>query len=61
MKVSYLLQGLQYSVITGNIDTNVLDISTDSRKVKKNDMFVCICGSRHNSHEDIVNVINELQ
>ena len=39
-------------------DLEIKDISTDSRKVKKNDMFVCLRGTQFDSHNYIQDAIN---
>ena len=51
MKLENLLEGLEYSLLQGSLDTQVSDIVYDSRKVKQDAAFVCIVGTRRDSHD----------
>jgi UDP-N-acetylmuramoyl-L-alanyl-D-glutamate--2,6-diaminopimelate ligase len=51
MKLSEILRGLEYSVVQGNIDLNISEVQYDSRKVKKEDLFVCIEGFNVDGHK----------
>lgn len=51
MKLGDLLSKLDYKLINGSIDVEISDIVYDSRKVKKNCVFVCLKGSNINSHK----------
>ena len=46
-----LVQGLEYELIQGDLNAPVADIRYDSRKVGKDDLFVCIVGTQRDSHE----------
>ena len=51
MKLEQLLNGLEYTVLQGDTDREVTDIIYDSRKVTKDTAFVCIVGTRRDSHD----------
>jgi len=54
MKLSNLLSQLQdYKLKKGSTDLEISDLVYDSRKVKKGCLFVCMVGSRIDSHEYI--------
>lgn len=50
MKLKKLLDGLKYTIIKGNDDLEINEIQYDSRKVKKNDAFICIKGYQSDGH-----------
>ena len=57
MKLSKLLERLEYVSITGDMETEVGDIVNDSRKVTENSLFFCISGAAfdgHNFAEEVV-------
>lgn len=58
MKLSELVSGLDYEVLNGNIDIEILDIAYDSRKVKKGHLFVCIKGYKTDGHEYIESAVD---
>ncbi len=51
MILSKVLQGLDYEVIKGSVDVDIQKINYDSRKVKENDVFVCIKGFASDGHK----------
>lgn len=51
MKLNSILNGLEYSFIKGNIDTEISDIIYDSRKIVPNCVFVCLKGSTVDGHK----------
>jgi UDP-N-acetylmuramyl-tripeptide synthetase len=53
MKLEKLLENLKVTVLKGCIDINITDVIYDSRKIKKDCVFVCICGTVRDSHEFI--------
>ncbi|MBR3288296.1 MAG: UDP-N-acetylmuramoyl-L-alanyl-D-glutamate--2,6-diaminopimelate ligase [Lachnospiraceae bacterium] len=62
MKLIHSLQkiiaNLDYKVLNGDIDgVEINNVIYDSRKVSKNDLFVCLNGSRFDSHTKINEVI----
>ena len=46
-----LLKDLKYEVLSGSIDVNVSELVYNTRKVKKECMFVCIKGTTFDSHD----------
>lgn len=44
------LDGLDYELLQGSLDVEVEDISYDSRKAKPGDVFICMTGTRVDSH-----------
>ena len=46
-----LLKDLKYEVLSGSIDVNVSELVYNTRKVKKECMFVCIKGATFDSHD----------
>ncbi|MGI6080395.1 MAG: UDP-N-acetylmuramoyl-L-alanyl-D-glutamate--2,6-diaminopimelate ligase [Candidatus Avilachnospira sp.] len=47
------LKGLDYELITGDIDIEVKDVIYDSRKAEKDTVFVCMTGTKTDSHDFI--------
>jgi UDP-N-acetylmuramoyl-L-alanyl-D-glutamate--2,6-diaminopimelate ligase len=59
MKLKELIKNLEFVDILGNRDIEVSGISYDSRKVKKNDIFVCIIGTKLDGHDYIQQAIDQ--
>lgn len=55
MKISEIIKGLNIEIIQGNGNTEVEALAIDSRKVKKNSMFICIDGMTVDGHRFINN------
>ncbi|MGN0243168.1 MAG: UDP-N-acetylmuramoyl-L-alanyl-D-glutamate--2,6-diaminopimelate ligase [Lachnospiraceae bacterium] len=53
LKLHTLLDHLEYTLVKGNIDTEVSDIIYDSRKCIPNALFVCISGTTVDAHDFI--------
>ncbi len=54
-----ILNNLDYKLLNGKIDnTNICKVVYNSRDVKKDDLFICLNGSRFDSHTKISDVIN---
>ncbi len=51
MKLSTLLNSVEYNVLQGSTEVEVSRIAYDSRKVEKDDIFVCITGFQTDGHE----------
>lgn len=51
MILSNVLEGLDYEIIQGDVNVNIQKINYDSRKVKENDIFVCIKGFASDGHK----------
>lgn len=58
MKLSELLNNIEYKVLQGDINVLITDIVQDSRKVKAGELFVCIKGSNIDGHDLIENVLS---
>ncbi len=50
MKLKNLLQGMQYDVVQGALDTNVTDLACDSRRVLPGSLFVALRGYQQDGH-----------
>ena len=50
MKLKEWLNGLDFELLQGNLEEEVFDVSYDSRKAKPGDVFVCMTGTRVDSH-----------
>jgi len=59
MKLSKLLERLEYKVNQGNDQMEVSDLFYDSRKVEKDSVFVCIAGYAFDGHNYIDDVIGK--
>ena len=57
MKLSKLLEKLEYTVLAGNTDMEISTLVYDSRKVQKDSVFACISGSVRDAHEFIPDVV----
>ena len=57
MKLYKLLKDIDYMIINGDVDIYITSICYDSRKVKKNSIFVCINGTKANGHDFISEAI----
>lgn len=53
MKLYKLMTGIESTLINGDLDVEITSICYDSRKIKKNSVFVCIKGSKINGHNFI--------
>ena len=50
VKLSELLNNVEYELLQGDIDTDISAIEYDSRKVKENSLFVCMSGFASDGH-----------
>jgi len=50
MKLSKLLEGVEYELLQGNTDIEIEGIEYDSRKVKADSLFVCMSGFASDGH-----------
>lgn len=53
MKLNDILKGIEYEVISGNIDITVDNLVYDSRKVKDNSLFIALVGFNSDGHDYI--------
>lgn len=51
MKLLELLDGVKYKLVKGNLDKEIEKVQYDSRKVTKNDIFVCLSGFEVDGHQ----------
>lgn len=59
MKVSSLLERLEYTCLQGTTECDVTTVVYDSRKVEENSMFICIRGAVVDGHKFIPDVIEK--
>ena len=52
-----LLEGVDYTLVRGSLDTEIADIKYDSRFVNKNDLFLARVGTGTDSHEFIASAV----
>ena len=57
MKVSTLLEGLEYICCQGSTEQEVTTVVYDSRKVEENSLFICIRGAVVDGHKFVPDVI----
>ena len=57
MKLQELLNGANYTVISGELDKEISKVQYDSRKVEEGDMFVCLSGFEVDGHDYAQNAI----
>jgi len=57
MRLSDLLNGVTYELIQGDLEKNIDNIQYDSRKIKENDIFVCLSGFEVDGHNYATNAI----
>ncbi len=58
MKLTSLLQDVEYECIQGNVDQEINALIYDSRKAAPGAVFVCICGAVRDGH-DFANEVSE--
>ena len=59
MELKKILNEIQYDVLKGNDEVNINEINYDSRKVKANDVFVCIKGFQSDGHKFVSSAIEK--
>ena len=52
-----MIKNLKVSKSEGSLELDVSDISYDSRKVKKGDVFVCLVGSNSDGHDYVQDAV----
>lgn len=50
MQLRKVLSGLEYKLISGDLDTEITSVEFDSRKVISGSLFVCVCGFTVDGH-----------
>ena len=56
MKLTQLLERLEYEVVQGDDQIEVTELINDSRKVSEGSVFVCISGTARDAHDFVVDV-----
>ena len=59
MKLIDVLNGIDYSLLTGDINLEIKDIKYDSRKVEKGDIYIALKGLTKDGHEYIPEAISK--
>lgn len=59
MKLADLLGDIEYELMQGSLDTEVLDVTNDSRKVQEGFLFFCITGAVFDGHNFAENVAGQ--
>ncbi|MBR3646109.1 MAG: UDP-N-acetylmuramoyl-L-alanyl-D-glutamate--2,6-diaminopimelate ligase [Lachnospiraceae bacterium] len=59
MKLEYLLEKVEYTVIKNGVNIEINKLEYDSRKVEKGDVFICIKGAASDGHKYIPQVIEK--
>ena len=54
-----LLKGLDYECVAGQDTTEVTEVVTDSRKITKGCLFICICGYKTDGHDFAIEAIQK--
>ena len=53
MNLKEILKNIEYELIQGSLDNNIVQIESDSRKIKKNYLFIAINGETVDGHKYI--------
>ena len=59
MKVSALLEDLEYTCLQGDVEREVTSVAYDSRKAEEGSMFICIRGAVVDGHKFIPDVVKK--
>lgn len=59
MKLSVLVENMEYELLQGSLNVEISDVIYDSRKAVKNGVFVCIKGTQRDSHVYINEVVEK--
>ena len=59
MKLSCLLEEMEYECVQGTLDREITTLVYDSRKVEKDSAFVCISGAVCDGHDILIPGIME--
>ena len=52
MKIKNIFKDIKHEIIKGSLETEISDLSIDSREIKNNMMFVAIIGADADGHAD---------
>ncbi len=59
MQIKKLLEKIEYTLLSGSLETEITTLVYDSRKVKQGSVFVCISGTVRDAHEFIPDVVQK--
>ncbi|MGE5628531.1 MAG: UDP-N-acetylmuramoyl-L-alanyl-D-glutamate--2,6-diaminopimelate ligase [Solirubrobacterales bacterium] len=59
MKLKNILEGLEFEVVQGSLDTDIMKIEYDSRKLQKGDLFICIKGYETDGHKYLESAVEK--
>lgn len=59
MKLKELLEGVQYKILQGSVNQSINELATDSRKVRKEDLFICVRGAQSDGHRYIKQAVRQ--
>lgn len=59
MQIQKLMEHLDYTLLTGSMETEISTLVYDSRKVEKDSVFVCISGTVRDAHDFIPDVVEK--
>ena len=59
MKLTDLLESMEYTCLQGEVDVEISSLVYDSRKVQPGSVFVCICGAVVDGHSFAPQVIEK--
>lgn len=51
MRLSDIIGNIEYELVRGSLDTEVLEVENDSRNIKKGTLFFCISGAKFDGHD----------
>lgn len=54
-----LLEKISYTCVQGSLDVQISDVVYDSRKVKKDSLFICIKGAKRDGHSFVEEVVQK--
>ncbi|PKM77700.1 MAG: UDP-N-acetylmuramoyl-L-alanyl-D-glutamate--2,6-diaminopimelate ligase [Firmicutes bacterium HGW-Firmicutes-15] len=58
MQLKEVMQGIDYRLLSGQLNQDISGISYDSRKVKEGDLFICIAGLKVDGHDFVEQAIH---
>ena len=59
IQLGNIMQGVEYSVLSGQLSQDIQGISYDSRQVKTGDLFICIPGLKSDGHDFVEQAISQ--
>lgn len=59
MKLSALVENLEFELLSGTLDTEITDITNDSRTVSEGCLFFCIVGALSDGHDYIKSAVEK--